>query len=218
MKTPGLSQIKTRLAEAIGESQAVTFHRLSAKAVASVVRKIQGGKEELRVFWAVAEEAGMHASEWSEFGRIHQGHGSLNERLHHIYHVLQSRYRSVILLGADSPHISPILLQEACALLNDRSTSFILGRSWDGGFYLFGGNVPIPKEIWHEMPCSHPRTAETLFRMLKNLGKVRELPSTFDVDFFEDLERLNAAFRLSPFLTSEQKEVFKWLENGGALK
>lgn len=212
VKTPGLSPVKTRLAQTIGREAAEEFYRLSARAVEAVVRHAaEDGR--LTPYWAVAERDGLEHPLWQGFARVAQSGGGLGERLAHVYDELIRRHEFVLFLGADSPQVSAGTLREATDALGDAGgRSFVLGRSHDGGFYLFGGSGQLPSQVWREVPYSQPNTAEELARRLRRIAPVVELPNLCDVDCAEDLLRLRVELRrLSPML-DEQRQVLEWVE------
>ena len=212
VKTPGLSPIKTRLASSIGQAAAERFHLLSSQAVESVVRQVANA-EGLTSYWAVAEEDAMELPLWQSFRVIWQGDGSLGERLSRVYDELIQRHSSVIFLGADSPLLTSRLLEMGSQnLAQGKGSTFVLGRAEDGGFYLFGGSVPIGREIWLSIPYSAPNTAHELAKRLKEFGRVEELPVLRDVDTAADLNALLQDGASRTDLTGDQWTLLKWVE------
>lgn len=193
VKTPGHSPIKTRLAATIGAANAIDFHRLSAAAIMQVVCAARDAGCDLRPYWAVAEAAALEDPAWRALPRIAQGEGDLGERLHRIYATLQAGHGRVLLAGADAPQVTIALLRNALAALDDPATPFVLGPARDGGFWLFGGSIPIPETVWRSVGYSRSRTADDLRAALSPSGRVAQLPTLIDVDSAPDLETLAAA-------------------------
>ena len=102
------------------------------------------------------------------------------------------RDSSVIVIGADTPHLSPFAIRRAFDAL--RRSGGVLGPSEDGGFYLLGVRGPTP-------PLSRcfdaPERAFTRVESaLRGAGiEVACLDSLFDVDNAADLDRLNSLLR-----------------------
>lgn len=211
VKTPGLSPIKTRLAETIGQEAAESFHLLASRCVESVISEVLKIKTRISPYWAVAEKSGLSYPAWNSFEHIYQGEGNLGERLSSVYDELLKRHSFVIFLGADSPQLSPSVLIQAIELLN--SFDFAIGPAKDGGFYLFGGKEPIPKQSWLNIPYSSNKTAQGLIEQLHCLGSIQELPALFDVDTFSDFQHLIIQSRKEDSLTIKQKVFFDWAEN-----
>lgn len=208
VKTPGHSPIKTRLAASIGAQAAIEFHRLSAGAVAEVARSVGAG---LQPYWAVAESAGLDDPLWRDFPGLWQGEGSLGERLHRVYATLLVRHGRALLVGADAPQLTPELLLQACDALTRATTPFVIGKAHDGGFWLFGGRVPIAREVWCGVRYSCADTARQLRAALHPSGAIAKLPALTDVDEAADLDALGDTLATLPGPLPTQRELRHWL-------
>lgn len=200
VKTPILSPVKTRLAATIGKKKAIEFYGLCLNAVRATVEKANATP-----FWAVGEENGLNNPLWQDFSRLYTEEGGLGERQHHIYQTLRTKYDQVILVGADTPQLSPLLLHEAIVALEQHN--YVIGPARDGGYYLFGGRAPVPKNIWTEVPYSVSTTQEKLVSLLPS--SPASLPMLTDVDTEADL-----GFVLSEMpkeMTAAQQEMVRWI-------
>lgn len=206
VKTPSLSPVKTRLASKVGKVVAEEFYGLSVLAVASLARSLSN---DITPYWAVAEKPGLTDALWSGFERIDQGEGGLGTRLNAVYEVLLKKCGFVFLMGADSPQIPPTVLRHAIHILSEHESEFVIGPCDDGGFYLFGGRVPIPQAIWEAVPYSVESTTADLLKRIAPLGRTSHLPTLFDVDSENDLKKLAAVPR-DTSLTGEQQAVIEW--------
>ncbi len=209
VKTPGLSPVKTRLAESIGAAAAARFHRLGAAAVAAVART---GMPTVTPYWAVAEADPAATTAWPEFPIVYQGDGDLGLRMHRVYSELLERHGSVLLIGADIPQVRPWHLTQATARLADPAVGFVLGPAADGGFWLFGGNRLVRRRVWQSVRYSQPDTCTAFCRRLPEGGVVATLPVLTDVDTVDDLPRLQQALNELPAPLSAQCAVAGWLE------
>lgn len=214
VKTPGLSSIKTRLAASISRERAEEFYRLAVDAIGAVALAAQT-RLDLKAYWAVAEESGLQHPIWSGLGRIGQGTGGLGTRLHTVYSELRQRHREVLLIGADSPQLTVAGLRSAIAALQphqieDAASDFVLGRTMDGGYYLFGGRVPVSQEIWESVSYSVETTAREFASLLRPIGSIHELPVLCDVDTADDLQRIGQLSRSDPELLPKQVHVLEW--------
>lgn len=207
VKTPGHSPVKTRLAATIGVRAAMEFHRLSACAVAEVAQAAGNG---LEPYWAVAELAALDDPSWQRLPRLWQGEGSLGERLHPIYSGLLARHERALLVGADAPQITPDLLQRAVDALQG-DTQFVLGDARDGGFWLFGGRVPIARETWCNVRYSRPDTIAQLRQALGLRDATGALPTLADVDTTQDLAPLAEALSSLSQPLPAQRALLRWL-------
>jgi glycosyltransferase A (GT-A) superfamily protein (DUF2064 family) len=187
VKTPGLSPVKTRLAKDIGNNNAELFYKLSIKKVEDTIKELCVIDESLTPFWAIAESEKLTQGLWPTFTNIYQGTGTLGERLANIYKQLISKYDEVFFIGADSPHLNANQFLKATRF---NESNFIIGKSLDGGFYLFGGKTEIPDSSWINVRYSSEHTAKDLILNLEKIGTICEKNQEFDVDTYGDLINL----------------------------
>lgn len=193
-KTPGLSPIKTRLAADIGRSKAENFYKLSLKAVEEVAlttknQSINEKSGKITPYWAIAEKMGLNNPIWRNLDRIWTGNGDLGQRLDNIYKTLLKKHDFVILIGSDSPQLSPELILQAAKNIKFEEKQCVIGPCDDGGFYLFGSSHKIDSEIWTEVEYSQKNTLKNLKNNLKDC-KIHNLPNQQDVDNVQDLGKL----------------------------
>ncbi len=211
VKTPGHSPLKTRLAETIGKEKAEEFFRLSLKATeALVIEAIKKSKGQLNAYWAVSEPEALAHPLWNSFYTLSQNGGSLGERLDHVYKTLLARHKRVHLIGADLPHLPYEALIKADQELGG-AKDFVMGKTEDGGFYLFGGRKAITKETWTSVTYSTEQTAAELEALLK-ASNFTYLSVEFDVDYEEDLRKIASTQFKTDFLP-EQKNILNWIKN-----
>lgn len=187
VKTATLTPVKTRLAKDIGQNNAEKFYYSCINAIEQRMLNLKKTCSYIDPYWAIAEQKGLSNPIWGNFNRIHTGDGDLGERLHHVYSTLHSGYDYVLLMGADSPHIPTDIIMRA---LDDlASNDCVIGRTHDGGFYLFGSSLPIQKENWtHNIEYSAKSTADQLVKNLQEAQKsIAFLPAFTDVDQVSDL-------------------------------
>jgi Uncharacterized protein conserved in bacteria len=208
VKTPGLSPVKTRLAATLGADDATRFYRLAAAATAAVA---QSCRPLLTPYWAVAEAGPAAWAAWHDFAQLEQGEGDLGERLACIYAELQARHGRVLLIGADAPQLTPAMLRAALATLDDTDKPFVLGEASDGGFWLFGGRLPIPSNVWCTVRYSQTHTASELRALLAPLGGVASVSMLTDVDSATDLPALAQALAALPDALPAQRALHDWL-------
>jgi rSAM/selenodomain-associated transferase 1 len=190
LKTPGLSPVKTRLAATLGQQTAEAFHLASAQSIAESVQ-LACQQDHMQGYYAVAEQAALQHDYWQDLPRLWQGEGSLGERMRHIYQTLLAQHDFVILVGADIPQMTATQLLDASAwLAHSAQTRLAFGPSDDGGFWLFGGNGAIAKNIWVDVVYSVADTGAQFIRQLKPVGDIKTLATLRDVDELADLSAL----------------------------
>jgi len=214
VKTPGLSPIKTRLAQTIGTETALEFYHLALRALKKVLIKLQVELPNVDIYFAVAEEEGLSSPLWLGFPTLWQGKGGLGSKLSHIYNLLlhNYNYEFVCFMGADSPQISTDQIFKSILTTNQNyTTSFVLGETQDGGFYFFGGGLPLTPLQWESITYSSDQTAKGLQQSFITMAPFLHLDLQFDIDVVGDLEKLKnydfSAFNLIP----EQIELIRWV-------
>lgn len=187
VKTPGLSPVKTRLAAAIGRDAAEHFHRQAAACVAIAARAVGAA---LTPYWAVAEAEGLDDAQWQSLPRLWQGEGDLGARMARVYDTLLARHGSALLIGADVPQVMADDLSAAVAAVSQPDTPWVLGPAADGGFWLVGGRLPIPRAAWRDTPWSQPDTTVRFVSALVTVpARLRTLRDVDDVDDLDALRR-----------------------------
>ena len=210
VKTPGLSAIKTRLAQGIGAAKAQQFYLLSAQAVASVARQAQQSLD-LAAYWAVAEPAALDGDAWADLPRLGQGEGSLGERMAQVYRSLLAQHDGALLIGADAPQLDVRALARAVQWLAPPSPRLVIGRAADGGFWLFGGNCPLPNQAWMQAAYSVPDTSIRFSEAMRPFGDWLELESLSDVDHAHDLPTVESQLHALNTPTTAQQRLAQWL-------
>lgn len=210
VKTPGLSAIKTRLAQGIGPAKAQEFYLLSAQAVASVARQAQQPLD-LSAYWAVAEPAALDGDAWTDLPKLGQGEGSLGERMAHVYQNLLTRHAGALLIGADAPQLNVQALAHAVQWLAQPRSRLVMGRAADGGFWLFGGNCLLPDRAWTQVTYSAPDTSITFTQAMRPFGDWLELEQLSDADHARDLSTVGRELQMLNAPTPAQQQLAQWL-------
>lgn len=101
--------------------------------------------------------------------------------------------RRAVIFGSDSPTLPESLPQQAFDVLAD--SDLVLGPTEDGGYYLIGCRRFDP-ELFHAVEWSTPRTLQQTLANAERLGfRAAILQRWFDLDEWEDVERLLTAAR-----------------------
>lgn len=212
VKTPKLSPIKTRLAQSTNQDFSDEFYYRSVKVTEEVVSSVQKKFFNVYPYWAIAEEEGLSSGLWTGFEKIWQGDGDLGDRLFQAYSTLKKRHRFVILIGADSSLIHTNHFSETFESLIS-GTNFVLGPAYDGGFYLFGGSLGLPKTIWKNVRYSTNNTYTQLSNQLKSIGSIRELEPIWDIDEKKDIHSLLETVPSNKTLLQSQIGIINWMSD-----
>ncbi|MGH2708494.1 MAG: TIGR04282 family arsenosugar biosynthesis glycosyltransferase, partial [Actinomycetota bacterium] len=107
-----------------------------------------------------------------------------------------------LLIGMDTPQVTPALLVQATAQLSAPGVDAVLGIAADGGWWALGLRRPDPSAL-EGVPMGSPRTGDCQRRRLHELGlAVAELPMLQDVDEIADAFEVAAAIPGSAFETA----------------
>jgi rSAM/selenodomain-associated transferase 1 len=91
-----------------------------------------------------------------------------------------------LLIGMDTPQVTPGLLLRACQTLESPGIDAVLGPAEDGGWWALGLRRPEPR-AFSGVPMSTPRTGHAQRARLQALGlRCAGLPTLRDVDTIED--------------------------------
>lgn len=215
-KTPGFSSLQQGLSNTIGGDNAKEAERLSLIAVESVVRAAMAQDKRLIPYWVVNSAKEQISNLASGFTNIIQGKGPLSARVSQVYNDLLDIHSNVIILNMECPQISPSLILSAdIALLNNQRKikQFVLGRTENGGFYLFGGAQYISDSIWNNINLGTKTSAANLSKALKLFGQVTELETLYDIQDYNNLKRLGADLAYEVTLLPGQKNLVSWINN-----
>jgi rSAM/selenodomain-associated transferase 1 len=211
-KTPGLSPIKTRLAATISKEKAEEFFCICLKIIEKIVAKAQKMLDHTLIpYWAVAEKEGLASPLWKNFSVIYTQDGGLGSRLDHVYSTLIKNHSYVILIGVDCPLLTSEIIIEGINIIK-QTNQFVIGPAHDGGFYLFAGNKPIPKDVWQNVTYSTATTLTKLTEKISKFNGIKFLKLLSDVDTFADLINIKKEMAKAKKLLPQQEKLKVWLE------
>jgi glycosyltransferase A (GT-A) superfamily protein (DUF2064 family) len=186
-KEPVPGQVKTRLtppytpAEAAALAEAALADTLAAVARAAVARRVL----------ALAGEPGR----WLPpgFDVIGQRGASLDERIAWALADVRASWQApAVLIGMDTPQVTPALLAAAAAPLVSGAADATFGLAEDGGFWLLGLREIDPGLVLG-VPMSRPDTGARQLARLHDAGlRVWPLPELADLDTAREAERIAA--------------------------
>jgi rSAM/selenodomain-associated transferase 1 len=193
-KEPVPGRVKTRLtppytpAEAAELAEAALTDTLAAVASADVTRR-------------VLALAGMPGG-WLPpgFDVIGQRGGGLDERIAWALADARATFPApLVLIGMDTPQVTPALLTEAAGPLVSGTADATFGLAEDGGFWLLGLREINPALVLG-VPMSRSDTGARQLARLHEAGlRVRLLPELSDVDTADEAERIAATTPGSAF-------------------
>jgi rSAM/selenodomain-associated transferase 1 len=133
-------------------------------------------------------------TEFPGIALIEQRGGSLGERLDGVLSdALESGFDSVFAIGADSPDLPPLHLDDAFELLDEPECDIVFGPTNDGGYYLIGWKSSWSNVVT-DVKMSTPTVLHDSLEIARKLGaSVALAPEWFDVDEVGDLARLRVS-------------------------
>ena len=177
-KEPVPGRVKTRLQSEFTPDEAAS---LAAAALTDTLAAVRASGAVRHVLAWQGDPRG-----WCDgFSVVTQPAGSLNDRLQAAFSDIDDgRRRPVLLIGMDTPQVTPHLLNSSWG-----GADAVLGLSEDGGFWAVGFRGVAPDGAFEGVPMSTDRTGSQQLARLGELGlSVALLPPLRDVDLPEDLE------------------------------
>ncbi|HUR02753.1 MAG TPA: TIGR04282 family arsenosugar biosynthesis glycosyltransferase [Nonomuraea sp.] len=191
-KEPVAGRVKTRLTPPYSPAQAA---RLAEAALEDTLRTVAATPATQRV---LALDGLPGAWLPPGFEVIPQRGSGLDERLTAAFaDTHRLRPEPMVLIGMDTPQVTPELLHTAIQGLSEDDAVF--GPAADGGFWLLGLLRPDP-ELLLGVPMSQPHTGRAQLHRLSRAGlSVRHLPELTDVDTAADAAQVADAAPASRF-------------------
>lgn len=121
---------------------------------------------------------------------VRQRGSGLGERL---AHALTAAGGPALVVGMDTPQLTPLLLERGAARLLEPGIGAVLGAALDGGYWTIGLRRP-DAAVFRGVPMSSKHTCRAQRARLRRLGLPwAELPALRDVDTIEDARAVAAA-------------------------
>jgi rSAM/selenodomain-associated transferase 1 len=189
-KAPSPGRSKTRLCPPCTPEQAAS---LAEAALRDTIAAMASAPARRRIVALDGEPDG-----WLPPGfELHPQRGDgLAERLGH---ALAAAGGPALVVGMDTPQLSPPLLSEVARRLTDPGIDAVLGPALDGGYWTIGLRRPDPR-VFSGVPMSSPYTCAAQRGRLQSLGlRTALLPPLRDVDTIEDAAAVAQAFPNTEF-------------------
>jgi rSAM/selenodomain-associated transferase 1 len=187
-KKPTPGRVKSRLIPLLGADRAAKLYLCMLKDILERTANLAGMDQFL--FYQEDEGAAAFFAELAPTIAAAPQRGSdLGERLAHAFADIFSKgYTRALVIGTDSPDLPLPFLQDAVDRLQ-RGADAVIGPTDDGGYYLLGVNGKQP-ELFRQIPWSTSAVFAATMARGASLGlRMEILPSWYDVDRAEDLQR-----------------------------
>lgn len=202
---PEVGQVKTRLARTCGPQAATALYRAFIDDLDA-----RFADDSRRLIWAYHPADRPFANVIPSGARcIAQQGADLGARMHACFAALRDAgFDSVVMIGADVPHVRSAWIAEAEMRLED--VDVVLGPSRDGGYYLVA--MRTPHDIFTDVTMSTPTVLADTRHRIATLGlRMHLLPVSFDVDDAGDLSRLRDELRDAE-VAAALPATTRWLE------
>jgi len=198
-KMPVPGQVKTRLTPPFSPQEAALLARAALTDTLEVVADAPVARRVL----ALATPEPQSIPSWvpDGFEVIPQRGGGLDERLAAAFTDSYADGMPMVLIGMDTPQVTPGLLADAATPLVSGEADAVLGPAADGGFWLLGLCAP-DWSLLRGVPMSRSDTGQEQLARLRSAGlRVALMPELTDVDFAQDAMRVAAGIPRSRFAT-----------------
>ena len=188
-KAPRPGTVKTRLCPPLLAAEAADLYRCFLVDKIAAVGTLAGAQPVIAYTPddARAEFDGLAPG----FSLVAQQGPDLGARLHSTLEgLLAAGHAGAIAIDSDTPTLPGAFLQEAVHCLSRPGPDVVLGPTEDGGYYLIGVRR-AHRELFEGVPWSTSDVLDITLRRAADAGlRTACLPSWFDVDTPDDLERL----------------------------
>ncbi len=216
VKFPQKGKVKSRLAASLGDERALELYRCFVTDLLEMIGK--SGYPLVLSFYPPEAEREMRGWLGDGYSYLAQQGSNIGERMRNAFETVFSRgYRSVLLMGSDSPDLTTEILDEAFSSLEEHHA--VIGPAFDGGYYLIGftREAFIP-EVFRGISWS----TEEVFRQTMNVftatGRITHImPPWRDIDTINDLEALISAGMSESFSESATMTCLRKEEEGEIL-
>lgn len=185
-KAPVPGSVKTRLTPPCTPEQAAALASAALEDTLAAVAAAGGERRRILVLDGPAQALpGGRAP--AGFEVVAQRGGGLAERLAAAF---EDAGAPALLVGMDTPQVTPGLLETGLAALEGDGTDAVLGIADDGGYWTIGLRS-ADRRVFAGVPMSEARTGAVQRERLEALGlSVAELPPLLDVDEIEDARQV----------------------------
>lgn len=200
-KAPIEGEVKTRLVPPLTPREAAALNMCFLRDMSANINSVAETQAAsgLVVYTPAGSEPVFEGVLPAGFNLLVQRGATLGERLcNGADDLLQQGYGAVCLINSDSPTLPRRILIRAIEALAARGDRVVLGAAEDGGYYLIGLKH-AHRNLFNEIAWS---TSDVLARTKQRAAEidlpVELLPSWYDVDDAETLERLCEELFVSP--------------------
>lgn len=184
-KNPELGKVKTRLAKTIGDENALDIYKNLLQHTKDIALQVNADK-----FLFYSNEINEN-DQWENtiFNKKVQFGDNLGIRMNTAFsEVFALKYDSVCIIGSDCYDLNAEIVNSA--FKNLENNDFVVGPTFDGGYYLLGMNQQNDR-VFEEVAWSTESVFETTISRIKETNKsVFILKKLTDIDEEKDLPEI----------------------------
>jgi len=181
VRQPEWGKVKTRLAAAVGNDQALAVYRRLLAHTHSVTAALPCDK-----FVFYSDTIGENDLWHYGYGKRRQANGNLGERMKAAFaELFQQGYQQVVIIGSDCFALTTAMIETAFQELSGHQV--VIGPATDGGYYLLGMQGSV-KELFDHIDWSTDKVfSQTQQHVAKHQYTCKLLPVLPDVDTIADV-------------------------------
>jgi hypothetical protein len=191
IKNPSLGRVKTRLAQTVGEYNALKIYQYLLDHTMEITYNLNMDR------FIYYDEFIPTKDEWPAglYQKAMQRGTNLGEKMQSAFQeIFEEDYRKAVLIMPDCPKMTDTLIEKAFKMLDTHD--FVVGPTDDGGFYLLGMHAESP-ELFAGKTYETATLFEDTIKRIEATGKTYfRLPILTDVDKEEDLGRLKKMIQM----------------------
>ncbi len=183
IKNPVKGKVKTRLAQTVGEDQALMIYLELLRHTRDIAQQVDANRLLYYSHFIDQED------EWSKdiFHKVLQQGNDLGAKMGNAFEQALSTHKKAVIIGSDCASLTPEIVNEAFRLLDHYD--FVLGPAIDGGYYLLGMKSFYP-EVFENIAWSTDEVAAATIDRIDALHKTYSLlPLLSDIDYEEDWKK-----------------------------
>jgi rSAM/selenodomain-associated transferase 1 len=184
-RAPIAGQTKTRLIPRLGATGAARLQRHLTERALARARAVRGARVTL---WTTADDADTRALAHAARASVRLQHGNdLGARMSNAFAETIDGNRPMLLIGTDCPAQAVADLEAAIAALQEADA--VIQPAEDGGYVLIGMNRSHPA-LFEQVAWGSAMVLDaTRARAARHRLRLAELPTCWDLDRSEDLDR-----------------------------
>jgi uncharacterized protein len=197
-KTPQIGKVKTRMRPVLSDAQCLELHLALLQDALALVQTIPGD-----AFLYLSESGDPPFA--SPIPIRFQKGADLGQRMENAFRELLHQYKTIVMIGIDSPAMPGRTLEQAFELLG--KNELVFGPAEDGGYYLIGMNVLV-SEVFRKIDWGTPAVLEQSQKAVSGRSYAL-LDRCYDIDVPSDLEHLRQDLAARPIPAPYVRQWFE---------